>query len=212
MAEETSGYPDRVVRNLTSRQTSSQSTETTAVTETITVAITGIPDRLAVERTLNSFLNCCTDIDKVHRFVLINGELSAEDRTTILEKYPFLESTPQGVGDERYVLTLVAGWQFVEPEPIINRLSAVFDDEPDVARVAVTTCEIPTIGQAGAQPAEFRTSETGDRYLMTNRPVAGHVLVNTAREDPSNPRPRVAVLDELLCFTESTTNAAVSKA
>jgi hypothetical protein len=204
MANEASDYREGVVRQLSSRQPS-------AATGTVTVAIPGTPDREAVELTLNSFLNCCTDIDKVHRFVLLDNGMDSDDQALVLEKYPFLESTRSATDDGRFTLTLVPGWAFVDREPILGRLTAVFEDEPDIGQVTVNNCELPTTGRPNSPPPEFRISATGERYVLSQEPVIGHTIRDATRNIQSGPRPTVAVLDEMLCFTKPETAPAVSQ-
>ena len=57
----------------------------------VTVSLVAGSDRTATEQTLNSFLRCCADLSRVGRFVVLDAGMSAEDRATLLERYPFLE-------------------------------------------------------------------------------------------------------------------------
>lgn len=41
------------------------------------------------EKTINSFLNCCTDLDRIDNWLCIDDNSSEEDRTKMKEKYPF---------------------------------------------------------------------------------------------------------------------------
>ncbi|MBW0014116.1 glycosyltransferase family 2 protein, partial [Mycobacterium sp.] len=46
----------------------------------VVVSLIAGPDRARVEQTLNSFLNCCTDVSRVGRFLMIDAGLSSSDR------------------------------------------------------------------------------------------------------------------------------------
>jgi hypothetical protein len=207
MVEEATGYPEHLVQSLTAQVQGLTAHQSSSPTGTVTVAITGTRGTAAIEQTLNSFLNCCSDIDKVRRFVLIPGQLDLRERTALLDRYPFLEISDQ-IADERYVLSLVADNVFVDREPIIGRLIAVLDHEPDIARVAIGLSQVPTRGRPHPQPPEFRISGAGDRYVLRSEPAIGHVLVDATRENP-NAQPMVATLDEMLCFAQSTTKSTV---
>lgn len=49
------------------------------------------PDQARSEQTLNSFRRCCTDIERVGRFLVLDAGLSAPDRALLQDRYGFLE-------------------------------------------------------------------------------------------------------------------------
>ena len=113
----------------------------------MTVTVVAGPDRAVTERTLNSFLRCCTDVSRVGRVLVIDIGLWPEDRAALAERYPFLEfrQFPPGVQlgqireevGGRYWLHLGMGWQFFTPDEFIKRLICVLDSEPHVYQVGI---------------------------------------------------------------------------
>jgi GR25 family glycosyltransferase involved in LPS biosynthesis len=43
------------------------------------------------EKTMNSFLNCCTDLDRIDKWLCVDDNSNEEDRGKMREKYPFFE-------------------------------------------------------------------------------------------------------------------------
>ena len=43
------------------------------------------------EKTMNSFLNCCTDLDMIDRWIIVDDNSSDEDRLKMKTNYPFIE-------------------------------------------------------------------------------------------------------------------------
>ena len=62
----------------------------------VLVSLIAGPDRDGAEKTLNSFLHCCTDLSRVERILAIDAGLSARDRAMLHERYEFLEFARPG--------------------------------------------------------------------------------------------------------------------
>ena len=60
MIEAASSYPDALVQRLVAGPGAAE----------VVVSLVAGPDRAATEQTLNSFLNCCTDVSRVGRFLV----------------------------------------------------------------------------------------------------------------------------------------------
>ena len=88
MLEAASSYPDVLARNLIAGPHDAE----------VTVSLVAGADRAATEQTLNSFLHCCTDVSRVGRFLVIDAGLSAQDRATLHNRYPFLEFVDRSNG------------------------------------------------------------------------------------------------------------------
>ena len=67
-----------------------------SATAEVIVSLVAGPDRDSTEQTLNSFLNCCLDVARVGRFLVVDAGLSAQDRATLRERYGFLEFADPG--------------------------------------------------------------------------------------------------------------------
>jgi hypothetical protein len=220
MLEQASSYPDMLARNLIAGPPDSE----------VTVSLVAGADRAGTEQTLNSFLNCCTDISRVGRFLIVDAGLSAEDRAILQPRYPFLEFADYTPGTHlrdqihgRYWLHLDHGWRFFAPEHLITRLIAVLDAETQVFQVAINLADaVELTGISAAEHTVRRTADAG-RYVLTETVARGPSMFDTARlkqaggvggtdPDPITDLARSAAaaglqtasLDEVLCITAVT--------
>ena len=178
----------------------------------VIVTVAAGPDVARTEHTLNTFLNCCTDVARVGRFLAVDTGLTAGDRDTLSQAYPFLEFTTPA-SDARYRLHLDPGWRFFAPEALITRLIAVLHAEPQVYQVAINLGDATALtGHSAPENTVRRAPETG-RYVLSDVPTAtpatGPSMIDTTR--PRHvPGACTATLDEVLGITESTTSRARS--
>ena len=187
MIEAASSYPDALVRRLLAGPGEAE----------VIVSLVAGPDRASTEHTLNSFLNCCTDVSRVGRFLVLDTGLSAQDRATLLERYGFLEFCPSDPDDEpsahlthlrtqihqRFWLHLGEGWRFFAPENFITRLTAVLQAQPQVFQVGINfTDAVKLTGASAAEQTVHRTPEAG-RYLLTDEVANGPAMFDTTRLD-----------------------------
>jgi hypothetical protein len=185
MIEAASSYPDALVQRLIAGPRG---------TEVVVSLIAG-PDRAGTEHTLNTFLNCCTDVSRVGRFLVLDTGLSANDRAMLIQRYGFLEFYPagpdQGPGaqlahlrtqiHQRFWLHLGQGWRFFAPENFITRLTAVLHAETQVLQVGINLADaVKLTGASAAEQTVHRTPEAG-RYLLTEEVAHGPALFDTTR-------------------------------
>lgn len=189
-----SDFPQEVIEQLAANPNRGQADTTSAH---ITVAFAARHDRAATERTINSFLNCCTDISAVNRFLLVDSGLADVDRTSLLDAYPFLELAARDEKIGRFLLRLEAGWEFFTPGPLIRRLTAVFDAEPNLVQIAVNYADAHVPTQAIPEIADIRTTPDGQRYVLTNSPATCPVMLDTTRTGSF--AAQYATLDEVVC-------------
>ena len=193
-------YPEALVHNMIGG----------AVDSDVTVTLVAGADRSATERTLNSFLNCCTDIARVGRTVVIDIGLTPHDQTALRELYPFLEFRPYPAGlrpeqirDEvggRLWLYLGMGWLFFTPDDYIGRLSAVLETEPDVYQVGINYGDADKLGETVAPLNTLcRNGNTG-HYVLTDAAAVGPAMFDCTRRDQAGAGSRTATLDEVLCI------------
>ncbi|MCV7195471.1 glycosyltransferase [Mycobacterium angelicum] len=159
----------------------------------VTVSVVAGPDRAGTEQTLNSFLNCCTDISRVGRFLVIDAGLSPQDRTLLGERYGFLEFADPATGVRlariraqiggRCWLHLGQGWQFFAPENLISRLIGVLDAEPQTFQVGINFADATQLtGICGAEQEVRRAADAG-RYVLADELARGPAMFDTARLD-----------------------------
>lgn len=204
MVDSATKYPDSLVCNVIGHQKSAD----------ITVSVIGGADVQAVERTLNSYLNCCLDIPLVQRFLVLDTGISRRDRATLLSRYPFIEFIGHTPMDEplaelanirsqihgRYWLHLDQGWVFFAPESLVGRLRAVLDAEPGVVQVGVNFGDAHHMLGTCATEGSVRRAADGGRYVMTDTAAHGPAMIDLTRLDSVTGDARTAALDEVLCI------------
>lgn len=207
MIDAASSYPEALVHSLIAGPRDSE----------ITVSLVAGSDRAVTERSLNSFLRSCLDVARVGRFVVLDAGMSAGDRTTLLERYRFVEIVrcPPEEGYParlaqirreiagRFWLHLGEGWTFFAPESLIGRLIAVLEAEPGVAQVGINVNDAANLtGVSAAEEAVRRTPDAG-RYMLSDAAATGPSMFETARLDliPADRSGCTASLDEVLCIS-----------
>ena len=198
----------------------------------VTVSLVIGADRGSAERTLNSFIRCFADVSRVGRVVAVDIGLWPDERTTLSERYPFLEFLhfPPGVSlgqiraeiSGRYWLYLGMGWQFFTSEDVIGRLTGVLETEPEVFQVGINYGDADKL--TGARPPEntVRRNVDGGRYVLSETAADGPAMFDCARLDrvrgadahasdtiadlrvrSAEAGLKTATLDEVLCVLQS---------
>jgi hypothetical protein len=194
MLEAASPYPEALVQSLAASPGDPE----------VTVSLIAGPDRETTEQTINSFLNCCLDVSRVGRFLVLDTGLSVADRGELQQRYGFLEFARRGRGgrrrvpgdelaahlaqlraqiDGRFWLHLGAGWRFFAPENFITRLTAVLDAEPQVFQVGINFEDAVKLTGASAVEQAVRRAPGAGRYLITETIATGPAMFDTARLD-----------------------------
>ena len=187
MIEAAAPYPEALVQSLAAGPGEAE----------VTVSLIAGPDRQTTEQTINSFLNCCLDVSRVGRFLVLDTGLSAPDRAKLQQRYGFLEFVRRRSGDKpaaqlaqlraqingRFWLHLGAGWRFFAPENYITRLTAVLDAEPQVFQVGINFADAVKLTGASAAEQAIRRAPDAGRYLLTEAMATGPAMFDTARLD-----------------------------
>lgn len=144
VAERTAFYPEALV----SRLASADRLQPRGAGVTLTVTSCKRLDLF--ERTINSFLNCCNDIERIERFVCIDDNSSPEDRQRMQARYPFFEfilKGPEEKGHARsmnrlletvrtpYWLHLEDDWHYIVATDYVSRAIGILEQEPTLAQV-----------------------------------------------------------------------------
>ena len=187
MIEAAAPYPEALVQSLTASPGEAE----------VTVSLIAGPDRQTTEQALNSFLNCCLDVSRIKRFLVLDTGLSTPDRAKLRKRYGFLQFARRRSGDgpgaqlaalrtqidTRFWLHLGEGWRFFAPENYITRLTAVLDTEPQVFQVGINVADaVKLLGASAAEQTIRRAPDTG-RYLLTEAMARGPAMFDTARLD-----------------------------
>jgi len=133
------------------------------------------------EKTMNSFLNCCLDLDKIDRWFCVDDNSTEEDRKKMQELYPFFTfyfKTPEEKGHPRsmniirnnvcteYVFHLEDDWKFFYPQKYISQCMDVLGSDAKIGQCLLNKnyAEIATdINIAGGL---LRKTKKGLRYFI----------------------------------------------
>jgi tetratricopeptide (TPR) repeat protein len=223
MIEAASGYPDPSVRNSIAAPDRVHAHHRRESDPEVTVTLIAGPDLVTTQQALNSFLNCCADVARVGRFLLIDAGLSAADLEMLEALYEFVELAHLGLDDAdaiqlaqvrelicgRFWLHLDQDWRFFAPEKLITRLTAVLDAEPDVFQVAINLAGALTLTGASAPEDAVRRTPDAGRYVLLDGAAGGPAMFDIGRLDQADrvsrpaDRPQTASLDEVLCIAAS---------
>ena len=204
MLEAATTYPGDQARNLV----------LSAPGADVTITLIAGADRQETEATLNSLLNCCQDLSRVGRLLVLDAGLSDADRRELLDRFPFLEFGPYPPGariadirrlvDERFLLHLGRGCRLFAPEPLIGRLTAVLEAEPEVVQVGINLDDAIQLSGLSAPESAVRRTDAAGRYLLSEKTLSGPAMFDTARLDrvAGGDAWHAATLDEVLCVVE----------
>ena len=172
MIEAAAPYPEALVQSLPAGPGEAE----------VTVSLIAGPDRQTTEQTMNSFLNCCLDVSRVGRFLVLDTGLSAPDRAKLQQRYGFLEFAHSQIpatspppswrssalrSTDDSGCTWAQGWRFFAPENYITRLTAVLDAEPQVFQVGINFADAVKLTGASAAEQAIRRAPDAGRYLLT---------------------------------------------
>jgi GT2 family glycosyltransferase len=139
---ETLAYPGAVVDRLARRRR--------AARPRVTLTITSCRRLELFEQTVDSFLTCCEDVQRIGRFVCVDDGSSPADRRRMQQRYPFFEfvwkeRAEKGHArsmnlllemlDSPYWLHLEDDWRFLVPAPYVERGLAVLRDDRRIGQV-----------------------------------------------------------------------------
>ena len=137
----------------------------------VTLTITTCCRRELFERTIDSFLECCSDHNRIRRWICIDDGSSADDRAAMLERYPFFEfifesdddrGHASSMGellrqvDTPYWLHLEDDWDFVSRGPFIEQAIAVLDDDATLLQVVLNRNYAETLEHRNLVGGELR--------------------------------------------------------
>ncbi|WP_211231789.1 tetratricopeptide repeat-containing glycosyltransferase [Ottowia thiooxydans] len=177
VAARTTQYPAAIVERLVAQMGSAD-----AAQADVTFTVTTCKRLDLFERTMNSFLNCCQDLNRIQRFVCADDNSSEEDRQRMREIYPFFEfifKGPEDKGHARsmnllraevhttYWLHMEDDWEFLVSTPYVERAVEVLQAEPGVAQVLFNRNyaeTLPARALVGGFPRKHSLS--GRRYVL----------------------------------------------
>lgn len=180
VAQANTRYPRDIVDELVARMAARPRPEMHGGDATFTITTCKRLDLF--ERTMNSFLNCCTDLHRIRRFVCADDNSSAEDRARMQALYPFFEfilKGPEAKGHARsmnllraevdtpYWLHMEDDWEFLVTTDYIGRAADILQAAPETAQVVFNRNYAETLaGRSLVGGTRRKLPSSGKRYVL----------------------------------------------
>ena len=147
----------------------------------ITVTITSCKRYDLFRQTLNSFINCCVDLDKIDRWICIDDNSSDGDRDLMKTQYPFIEfyfKTPWEKGHPQsmnilrkmvttpYVFHLEDDWKFIERRSYMSECLDVLSHDTKLGQCLINKNYAEIAQDHSILGGLFRTTKNGLRYYI----------------------------------------------
>ena len=147
----------------------------------ITLTITTCKRYDLFETTMNSFLNCCTDIEKIDEWFCVDDNSSEEDRKKMKEKYPFFrfyfkdlkeKGHPQSMNIIRrevktpFIFHMEDDWKFFSKKPFITECLDVLSDNPQIGQCLINKNYAETSKDIDIVGGIFKQTHFGQRYYI----------------------------------------------
>lgn len=137
------------------------------------------------EKTVNSFLNCCTDIDKIDHWLCVDDNSSQEDRNKMKKQYPFFEfiwkdETQKGHytsmniirkyaldNNVEYLLHMEDDFHFVQKRDYIADCMRIFNESPKIGQVLfnINYAEVE-LSKRKCRGGHLKKCKDGSRYYI----------------------------------------------
>jgi GR25 family glycosyltransferase involved in LPS biosynthesis len=147
-------------------------------------------------RTINSMLHCITDLEKhVSKFLVVDDNSSEEDRTKLLQCYPFItlirkDSTQKGhpksmniilneIKNYKYQFHIEDDWEFFYPKNFISDSIAILESDPNYGQCLINRDygeDQVTINNIGGSTLKKCKQSTTDLYYYEHRHFKGQQL------------------------------------
>jgi GT2 family glycosyltransferase len=151
-------------------------------TPRVTLSVTSCKRLDLFTDTICSFLNACSDIDLVDRFVCVDDNSSPEDRAEMRRRFPFFEFIDKGPADKGHarslnliretvrtpwLVHLEDDWSFFARRAYIGPALEVLEENPEIGQVLFNRNYAETLADRDI-PGGFRRSSAahGHRYVL----------------------------------------------
>ena len=131
------------------------------------------------EKTMNSFLKCCTDRDKIDKWLCVDDNSSIEDREKMKEKYPFFtfylksqeeKGHPQSMNIIRnlvkteYIFHMEDDWKYFYPKKYITECMGVLGASTNIGQCLINRNYAETSDNINIVGGIMRYTKTGIRF------------------------------------------------
>ena len=166
-------YPDNIIQNIMKRPTNP--------IPLITFTITTCKRFKLFEKTINSFLNCCKDIQKIDIWLCVDDNSSQEDRNKMKEQYPFFtfyfkkieeKGHPQSMNiirnlvNTQYIFHMEDDWQFFEKKDYISNCMEILGSNDKIGQCLINKNYGETVNDIHIGGGFFNKTQTGLRYFI----------------------------------------------
>jgi GT2 family glycosyltransferase len=164
--------PDHVAR-LAARQPSAA--------PRVTLTVTSCKRLNLFISTISSFLNACTDIDLVDRFVCVDDNSSNEDRAEMRRLFPFFEFIEKGPDEKGHarslnlirqtvrtpwLVHLEDDWSFFARRPYIGSAIEILEENPEIGQVLFNRNYAEMLEQRDLAGGFRRRTSHGQSYVV----------------------------------------------
>jgi GR25 family glycosyltransferase involved in LPS biosynthesis/glycosyltransferase involved in cell wall biosynthesis len=148
----------------------------------VTVTVTSCRRRDLFETSMNSFLACCLDLDRIARWICIDDRSSEADRQRMRTRYPFFEfvmkedddagharsmNIARELVDTRYWIHLEDDWQFFVPDHYVAKAAAILEDDREIGQVVFNVNYGEMLESRDVVGGQIRHTKGGDlRYRL----------------------------------------------
>jgi glycosyltransferase involved in cell wall biosynthesis len=171
----TAVYPEVVVRRL-----ERAARRRRRATPEVMLSITSCKRLALFETTVNSFLNCCTDVERIGRFVCVDDNSSPADRRRMRKLYPFFEFVMKGparrghvssmnlvldrLGESPYWLHLEDDWHFFVDAGYVEPAREILAADPRLGQVLYNRNYAETLADRELHGGEVDSTPRGARF------------------------------------------------
>lgn len=147
----------------------------------ITFTITTCKRYNLFEQTMNSFLNCCEDIEKIDKWLCIDDNSSKEDREKMKQNYPFFEfyfktyqekGHPQSMNIIRkkvstpYIFHMEDDWKFFVKKPYITQCMEILNFSSDFGQCLINKNYAETEKDSEIIGGFPECTDSGQRFIV----------------------------------------------
>jgi len=146
----------------------------------ITVSVTTCKRMDLFQQTINSFINCCKDIDMVDKWICVDDNSSEKDRAKMKELYPFFEfyfKTPEEKGhpqsmniirrivDTPYLFHMEDDWKFFEKRKYLTDCLEILQQDDNIGQCLINRNYAETERDITIAGGLFEVTNSGLRYF-----------------------------------------------
>ena len=147
----------------------------------ITLTITSCKRFDLFSQTVNSFINCCEDIDKIDRWLCIDDNSSEKDRASMKKLYPFFEfywKSPEEKGHPKsmniiresvktpYIFHMEDDWKFFVRRPYMSECLDVLGEDDRIGQCLINKNYAELTSHVVILGGEFHQTCSGLRYYI----------------------------------------------